>query len=670
MSPVSKQTINKKLGAPKAKGAVRAKTGCYTCRIRRKKCDERQNEDGECQTCVRLHVECLGFGNKRPEWLRENSKVLDMRERIKQFLAAQGMIKGTSGSGTRNVEHEPHRLRLSEGDYSSSSASPPTPVLSLPEELPHPTLTISSERDAPYPSPLSSYHGACSGQTLSPDSEYPARTPFLGDEDPMLSSDLSLLPPIQSNSLVTFANPWSNQTRYAPQSFPSPALGSTFSTLYSPNALYEEVHNNGFGIPPEHSIPCGPDISFFGSDDHLVRHYLDYVLKIQYFLADLDTTQDTISKLICSSHSTRDTACLLAAIHQYTLGIHGEDIQQRHQYTLGICEEDIQKRYDVVHHRLLGEGRQASHPSMADAMGGLLTVSSFLFSGGAGQWDVFLRVAVMFSKSILRQPCGPKEALIRCTKDERFIIKTSMWFDVLASASRRQIPYFLDEYRQMFGRNSAFIESPISMMSPREELSMMSVMGCENHIVWAMAEISNLAYWKHRQLRHGSLSMPELVERGKEIERHLLPGVPVDSEMVPEIDFQRYLTSELFRASSRIYLHTVISGSFPHCPEIQNGVQETINILQKIPTATPIAHTTTRNVVRSVVFSIFIAGCLTDNQQQRNYFLRCLSKQGEEPVGNCPKVKQVMEKVWEQHENRTDPVPWQEALLEEGMLLV
>jgi hypothetical protein len=31
-----KQQQAKKAGAPKAKGAVRAKSGCYTCRIRRK----------------------------------------------------------------------------------------------------------------------------------------------------------------------------------------------------------------------------------------------------------------------------------------------------------------------------------------------------------------------------------------------------------------------------------------------------------------------------------------------------------------------------------------------------------------------------------------------------------------------------------------------------------
>ena len=83
--------ITKKPGAPKAKGAVRAKSGCYTCRIRRKvclfcfsspphpsktahpvlqKCDEQPNSQGSCQTCVRLRLQCLGFGAKRPEWMR------------------------------------------------------------------------------------------------------------------------------------------------------------------------------------------------------------------------------------------------------------------------------------------------------------------------------------------------------------------------------------------------------------------------------------------------------------------------------------------------------------------------------------------------------------------------------------------------------------------------
>lgn len=75
------------------KGAVRAKSGCYTCRIRRKvstppsgclrrvrvlvahfyllkKCDEKPDKEGNCQTCSRLRLQCLGFGAKRPDWMR------------------------------------------------------------------------------------------------------------------------------------------------------------------------------------------------------------------------------------------------------------------------------------------------------------------------------------------------------------------------------------------------------------------------------------------------------------------------------------------------------------------------------------------------------------------------------------------------------------------------
>jgi len=162
----------------------------------------------------------------------------DMREKIKQFLAAQGMLKGTPGSGARHSE-QPSKLRLTEGDYSSSSASPPTPVSVLSEEL-HPTLTISSERDEPYPSSLnSSYREMRSVQTLSPDTEYPPRGGLFRDEDPMLSHAFTPLPPLPSNSLVTFPVPWYDPTRYPPQSFPSPAMGSTFSSLYASTTPFE-----------------------------------------------------------------------------------------------------------------------------------------------------------------------------------------------------------------------------------------------------------------------------------------------------------------------------------------------------------------------------------------------------------------------------------------------
>ncbi|KAJ7592812.1 hypothetical protein C8J56DRAFT_929553 [Mycena floridula] len=53
---------------------------CYTCRIRRKKCGEKRDQNGSCQTCVHLSIECSGFGLKRPDWLRKKSNVLVSRE--------------------------------------------------------------------------------------------------------------------------------------------------------------------------------------------------------------------------------------------------------------------------------------------------------------------------------------------------------------------------------------------------------------------------------------------------------------------------------------------------------------------------------------------------------------------------------------------------------------
>ena len=53
----------------------------------------------------------------------------ELREKIKTFLASQGMIKGHSGSGPRNNDGEPQVLILVDNLHSNPS-SPPTPTLS------------------------------------------------------------------------------------------------------------------------------------------------------------------------------------------------------------------------------------------------------------------------------------------------------------------------------------------------------------------------------------------------------------------------------------------------------------------------------------------------------------------------------------------------------------
>ncbi|KAG1858705.1 hypothetical protein C8R48DRAFT_547734, partial [Suillus tomentosus] len=64
-----------------------------TCRLRRKKCDE-QREDNSCSTCKRLRIDCLGWGTRRPEWMRDKKAVEDYKASIKSQLTHAGLIRG------------------------------------------------------------------------------------------------------------------------------------------------------------------------------------------------------------------------------------------------------------------------------------------------------------------------------------------------------------------------------------------------------------------------------------------------------------------------------------------------------------------------------------------------------------------------------------------------
>lgn len=339
-----------------------------------------------------------------------------------------------------------------------------------------------------------------------------------------------------------------------------------------------------------------------------------------------------------------------------------------HKYALNVGAPTVDPETDHRFRQLSKALVTKPHLNEGDALAGLHCVSYVLFSGGRGKWQDFLKVACRYSDGILWHPQyrGPQDALMRCSNTTRFIIKTSMWFDVLASATRVEIPYFLDVYRHMFSPEVARIEDPSTDLP--EQLSMLSIMGCENHIVWALAEISNLACWKEAQKRDGALSTVELVKRGAHIEQFLMPGTTrqvnyFDNDEKRE---NRILTSEVFRASARVYLHSVLSGNYPSCKEIADGVEDTIRCLERVP------ERGSRSVVRSVVFSICICGCLTDIQWQRKFLLERLEAQGtRETVGNCIEVKRLMSKVWNNRAmHNYDTITWRDVMRSTEMLLV
>jgi len=327
-------------------------------------------------------------------------------------------------------------------------------------------------------------------------------------------------------------------------------------------------------------------------------------------------------------------------------------------------------------------------------MAGLFVVSAFLFKGGRGAWQQFLAVAAEWVWNVFNQTgADPAETILRCTDSQQFVIKTTFWFDILASTTRLEPPRFINIYRRLWSRRrDAYIEDaaqhqPQPQHHPQSLLSMMSVMGCENETALAIAETSALAYWKETQQRQRTLSVPDLVDRGRRIEAEFLQqqmqqppagGVLYPAGGADDLSAKRRLTADIFRATARVYLHSVLSGEHPGCPEIREGVRETIECLRRVPVggAGGRSSSVARSVLRSVVFGVCLCGCLADDPEEHEFLLRRLDAEEQaEDVGNCASARLVMQEVWNRRAagGTEAPLSWREATQQfggESLLLV
>ncbi|MCO5613658.1 hypothetical protein L7F22_067936 [Adiantum nelumboides] len=102
----SQQATNKRA---RSQRFIRAKTGCFTCRARRKKCDEtRDATTGGCQRCLRSGIECLGFPGLRGAPLAAHSKKQKAVEDEKARKSARSLqADSASNRRSQNVSTNP-----------------------------------------------------------------------------------------------------------------------------------------------------------------------------------------------------------------------------------------------------------------------------------------------------------------------------------------------------------------------------------------------------------------------------------------------------------------------------------------------------------------------------------------------------------------------------------
>ena len=259
----------------------------------------------------------------------------------------------------------------------------------------------------------------------------------------------------------------------------------------------------------------------------------------------------------------------------------------------------------------------------------------------------------------------------------------------------------MDVYHRMFKGSTAY---GAGQLGPLFE----PFTGFPDEILYAIAQTSELAYWKSQESMKGTLSTRELIRRGDAIEQRIKQiqettvtssGLLLDLGLGPELspllsgdsnlespflsDDTRRGVRGLFKESALLYLHTTLcdpnpggplfSGTLicfkePHADlcrnnfsgvhEISTSVANIIQLIQQLPTG---------DMDQSIVLPIYIAGCMTDNLGQRQYLSGRLRSHNN--LGNLLQTRSSMDSVWHKRDvlRQNGALGWETVDWREGL---
>ncbi|KAG6897153.1 hypothetical protein C0992_003740 [Termitomyces sp. T32_za158] len=633
-SPSGQQTDPPRM-APAGKG------GCWTCRLRRKKCDE-QREGDSCKTCLRLTIKCLGWGPRRPEWMRDKQQVERYKAEIKAQLTRAGLIRGQPRpsqvypsnsymSQTQGRSHTYHRLPAPEvGTSASSSAYDPADYrYSYAQEH------LSLEN------PLQNFVGNIHGTSNQFQPQMP--DPLYTTESPLSALDYYYPHPL------------------TPISSSSSTIGTDGQIDYPPS---QDTSNYDFDLSPLTPAPTIPipiiaEQNVVQSED--VIYYFDHVRKNQLIFAGNTLTNATYSEILNEPRGAVSNAVSALANLHYTRVAQGLEAPNPNSEYSNAVYFHKEASFQLATAKQLHD-----HYTEDEAMAALHLVYYSQLSGGMTEWQAaFLIMCDWLTQTGLLSNENPAITLHAMSPTSQLLVKVTLWLDTLSSISRVRPPKYLRLLKQLLGKTDGL-----------HTLRMDRLTGCPDEAMLALAEVFDLAAWKASKQRNGTLSFRELVRRGDDIEqrmrhhRTVLSGLE-DTDQAPlhpslqtqamephvglfSSEEARCLVSQLFCEAAVLSLHTVLSNANPGVAEIESSVKRVLNLLEQLPPS---------EIDRALVFPICLAGSLTDDPNRQDFCKRRLQRL-DNRIGNLMQTRRVMEAVWQKRENSGAAVDIREIVQE------
>ncbi|KAA8648877.1 hypothetical protein EYZ11_006417 [Aspergillus tanneri] len=607
----------------------RSRSGCFTCRLRRKKCDEKHPS---CGACNNLCVKCE---YKRPIWWGNAEQRKIQKERIKNKIKQTKMNERNGTLTGRIGLHHLHHF---------VSSSPDQPLDSAVDSSGHSrSVAVSSPTSPEFEFGRPAFpeqYDIFASHLPTPAVNQPVYGPY-----PPFEIDVKTERQTYINEVPLHHNAFSSTF----SSFAPPQLDAPLPTFPCEDWYQDECFPQAPQLPGIDPALCEQSIeqtyamlqANIPVSDHdrpLLDHFIHNVLRIIFPVLEAHQRGHIRAQAILQALETNKCylhCCLsVSAIHlKTTEGIVGEQI-----------DHDIMRhRFEAVSQLCLALGEDTKHEEILDA-----TLAMIFFHCSVGPADDYLPDIPWFdhfqAASNLVNRLGLPTAGPTCGIPYMlppFNMSLASWIDILGSTIHGRTPEFAHMYRSkhLSGSSSGLRE----------------LMGCDDRVMYLISEIACLDALKNE----GRIDEMSVCSHVSALGRQLEFTEPVDQALESPYTSTGALRPDIltknmtavYRIAARIYLCSLVPGFDCSQPSNLNLVAAAANAVQYIPSGPD-------GFDRSLVWPLLITGAYSSPGSHFRAVLaeRVAALGDHADLGSFGRMYRVLQEVWRIADDDAEPL--------------
>lgn len=607
--------------------SIRARThhvsGCFTCRLRRKKCEEGKPS---CKACRHLGLRC---DYKRPMWWSNGEQRRQQKELIKDAIKRTQLSKKSAQSSQLQSVTTPPSLCHS---IPSVPTSAEAFTDSMPEtRAPSVETPFSGPMDFPHMSPDSYFQLPSHPPYPTTHAQYPMYSPYEIDIKTERSIYVNDVQTRKDSTISTFST------------FQPPPPTNGLSNYSSDSWVQQEYHENLHETFPEEHV----DFNFFDfphgqltpthetvinveeEDKYLLNHFLDKVIKLAFPI--LDTNQhgsarsDVVLPALESNKAYLHCCLSIAGTHmKATQGLSSEQIDN----------DIVRHRYSAISELCEALNQDTNHDRILEA-----TLGMIFFQCSVGRpndalpdipWHQHFQAATSLVNK-LELPSSVVELSMTGAGHPSFNMTLTAWIDILGATMVGRMPVFADTYRDLnLNHGSA---------------GLAELMGCDDKIMFLISEIACLDLQRAEGLDDMLLCKYVEILATEIGSSESSTGLEVDTCFSPTGAIRpkqlRTNLTAVFRLAARIYLCSLVPGYEPRSPSVWHLLTQFSELMNFIPEGP-------EGFDRSLAWPILIAGSSATAGSPFRFMLaeRC-AKMGEAAeFGSFGRIREILATIW------------------------